>query len=347
MVTTEQRASAAGGRLAFIDVLRLVASLQMIQGHAISAVLAPSYKSGSLYAAWTFARGLTSVMFLFAAGFSFALAQAKGSASGRTRRALWLIALGYLMHAPFAIVLGAPVQETLQAALRVDVLQCIGVSLLALELLSHRYPRAGDRAELGVLLALASFILAPLGAHVAVDGPWRPLANYVTTNGGSLFPLVPWLGYALAGFGLGTATRDTPARIPSVLTVAGGCALLLGLAAWSLQPRQPLALSPGYCLVKLACVSVIAGALALGWRGRGLPKVLTVLAGETLFLYVSHVVILYADQVGLEARWRGQHSPWFGLVLAFCLLILCSAGALAWRSLRRPLASGTRAPQTP
>src|ERR1700754_131712 len=90
-------------RLVFLDVLRLIAAVQMIQGHAVSAVLAPEYRHGVLFGLWSFARGLTSVIFLFSAGYSFALTSKRN-----WRRPLELVALGYLMHAPFAILLGAP-----------------------------------------------------------------------------------------------------------------------------------------------------------------------------------------------------------------------------------------------
>jgi drug/metabolite transporter (DMT)-like permease len=79
----------------------------------------------------------------------------------------------------------------------------------------------------------------------------------------------------------------------------------------------------------------------------GLPRLLTRLAGETLFLYLSHVVILYADHVGLEARLRDGHSPLFGVLLALGLLLSCAAAALVLRSLRRRSGSGTRGAQSP
>jgi hypothetical protein len=309
-------------RLVFLDVLRLLAAVQMIQGHAVSAVLAPQYRHGALFELWSFARGLTSVIFLFAAGYSFALGKRQS-----WRRALQLIALGYLMHAPFAILLGAPREATLQAALRVDVLQCIGVSLLSL----HGIARLGRAPELAFAGMVAAFVLAPVTNALAGG----PVANYFTTEGGSLFPLVPWLGYVFAGFLMGSFSEQNVARR---LAVAAAASASLAIAAMSMERDRPPALSPGYCFVKLACVLLLAAALA--WTVRTLPPLLARLSRETLFLYLSHVVILYADQVGLEPRLRERHSPWFGIALALGLMVVCSAGALAWRRLR---AGGTKA----
>ncbi|HEY6878883.1 MAG TPA: heparan-alpha-glucosaminide N-acetyltransferase domain-containing protein [Polyangiales bacterium] len=328
-------------RQVFVDALRLIAAVQMIQGHAVSAVLAPSYKSGWLFDAWSFARGLTSVMFLFSAGYAFAWIDAREETGRRVRRALTLIALGYLMHAPFAIVLGAPREAALQSAVVVDVLQCIGVSLLSLEGLRHWWPRQWLRVAFTSTAALAVFGLAPLTAAISVEGGLRPLANYVTAQGGSLFPLVPWLGYVYAGYSLGAFARRRPTQTPRLLAAASAASFALGAAWLRAGPAVPRSLSPGYGVVKLACVLALAALLAWWLRGRRLPGLLSRLSRETLFLYLSHVVILYADRIGLQERWRGQGSPWFGVWLALVLMVGCSAAALAWRGLRE---GGTKAP---
>jgi uncharacterized membrane protein len=328
--------------LVFIDVLRLLAAVQMIQGHAVSAVLAPAYESGPGYELWSFARGLTSVMFLFASGYSFALAETQGGRERRLRRALQLIALGYLMHAPVAILLGAPREAALQGALQVDVLQCIGVSLLSLEWVALRWPNQPVlRAELAFGAVLAAFVLAPVTELIEADGPLRALANYFTTRGGSLFPLIPWLGYLYAGFLMGTLARY--GQVARQLAYAGSACASIALVALSLERARPRALSPGYCFVKLACVLLLAAGLAWLMEGRRLPRLLSRLSRETLFLYLSHVMILYADQVGLASRLHDRHSPGFGAGLALALIVGCSGGALAWRGLRQ---RGTKPPQS-
>src|SRR5688572_31079092 len=72
----------ARARLSFVDGLRLVAAVQMIQGHTLDALLAPELRQGPCFSAWTFARGLTSTTFLFTAGVSFALAHAASEERG-------------------------------------------------------------------------------------------------------------------------------------------------------------------------------------------------------------------------------------------------------------------------
>ncbi|MET0342833.1 MAG: heparan-alpha-glucosaminide N-acetyltransferase domain-containing protein [Polyangiales bacterium] len=337
-------------RRVFLDVLRLIAAVQMIQGHTIDALLAPVHRTGGVFAVWSFARGLTSVMFLLTAGLAFVLAEARGDevrARRRRRRALMLIAIGYVMHAPLGVLVGVPREVALANALVVDVLQCIGVSLLALELLSLRVKREGARASAALALAVLCFAAAPLSnLPVLASGP-RALGNYVTTAWGSPFPLVPWAGYVLAGFGLGQLALGGARDRAWVLGAASlACGLSSLVAEW-IAPGLPAAVSPSYCLLKLACVLALATALMRALAGaRRLPVRLAQLAGETLFLYVAHVVILYADGVGLAHRLGRAHSPWLAIGIALVLLVGCAAAALAapWarRSLRRAARGGTR-----
>jgi hypothetical protein len=336
-------------RLVFLDVLRLIAAVQMIQGHSIDALLAAEFRRGGAYQTWLFLRGLTSVIFLVTAGLAFVLAEARGglpARARRARRALSLIAIGYLMHAPFSVLFGTRWDVALGGAGVVDVLQCIGVSLLVLELLTLRVERLWLRVALSLGLAVACFLLAPLSRELEASGLARGLANYVTVRYGSLFPLVPWSGYVFAGFGLGQLALRTQASGPRVLAAAALAAAAIAAVGLRLGPSLPHAVSPAYCMLKLACVLGLSALLMAWLAGRRLPALLTRLASATLFLYVSHVVILYADHVGLASQLGGRHDPIAGAMLALVLTAVCSAGAL-WlprllRSLRPGARSGTR-----
>jgi len=334
-------------RLVFLDVLRLVAAVQMVQGHSVAAVLAPAYRHGLAYAVWTFARGLTSVLFLTSAGLAFVLAEGRASEPRARRRralrALRLVAIGYAMHAPLGLLVGLPLARTLASALVVDVLQCIGVSLLLLELLSAAAHDRQLRALLALGLAALCFGAAPLLAGQRFEGASLLLGNYVNTRHGSLFPLLPWAGYVFAGFGLGSLFLAQRVRLPWLLLASGLATLVVGLALLRIEPVLPLGVSPGYAAVKLGCVLTLAGALARTLRGvERLPRLLALLASETLFLYVSHVVLLYADGLGLAWQLGERHGPMFGVALALVLLVACGAAALGFRRLVRSLRSANR-----
>ncbi len=65
-------AAERGGRLAFVDRLRGLATIAMIEVHVVNALLAPAYRGGRAFAALDFVNGLVAPSFLFAAGLSLA-----------------------------------------------------------------------------------------------------------------------------------------------------------------------------------------------------------------------------------------------------------------------------------
>ena len=67
----------AAHRVIFIDLARAVAVFLMIQGHTVSALLAPEYRAGRLFDVWVFQRGLTSCLFLLLSGFAFSIATSR------------------------------------------------------------------------------------------------------------------------------------------------------------------------------------------------------------------------------------------------------------------------------
>jgi uncharacterized membrane protein len=345
----------AAKRAVFVDVLRLVAAVQMIQGHTLDALLASSFRSGSGFEAWTFSRGLTSTTFLFTAGLSFVLASrgARDPAAARRRRmkrALQLIAVGYVMHAPVAILFGSEPTAALAEFLSVDILQCIGVSLLGLELLSAALDSWRARVAIAGLGAAALFALASAAGRLVPHGPWFGLTSYLSPSGGSLFPLVPWSGYVLSGLAVGTwAFREGKWRVSTRLFALSVPVLLLGWLVARAAPGADPRVAPAFLLLKLGLVLVVAAALAAALAGVSrLPAWLETLAGETLFLYVTHVLVLYAAHVGVKARWGGTLGPGPALLVALGLLVLCSAGAFGYRRAERALRGagrgGTSAP---
>src|SRR6185312_4338754 len=122
----------------------------------------------------------------------------------RARRFLFFVALGYAMHLPMksfrniSFVSNAGWRDWLQ----VDVLQCIGVSLLCRQILVLSAKTPALFAKLAAGSGAVAILLTPVmwkaGAHLPLF-----FASYLTGNTGSLFPLFPWAGYVLCGVGLG------------------------------------------------------------------------------------------------------------------------------------------------
>jgi uncharacterized membrane protein len=255
------------------------------------------------------------------------------------RRGALLIGLGYALHAPlFATDTSAG--ALLRTATVVDVLHTLGLSLFLLEgtLLALRSARAS--AWLWALCSVALLALAPVAARVAPDGPLLPLLNYVSPRAGSVFPLVPWMAHVLAGAALApwllSASPHTRVRRFALSSV-----LLIGLGAALTAAGFGL---PGTHVTRLGAVLGLAALLsALEPATANLPAWAWRLAGETLFIYALHIVLVYGSGPSLRTLW-GQSLPWLPAAgIALGMVVLSAGAALGYPRLLRGLARGALA----
>lgn len=326
-----------------IDLLRLLAAVQMISGHTIDALIAPEHRAGSVWAWWTWIRGLTAVAFLFASGVSFAMvaAQSPERRGPRLRRAGQLIAISYALHPPVALFSAdaALRDASLRELFAVDVLACIGVTLLVLELIAARLP-ARAFAPVSGALGVVALLTAPLGASLQPTGIAMSLLDYVTKAGGSLFPLLPFSGFALLGASVGTVARPREPgwRAASVFAASSAACLLAAAIGRAVSASPPHELYYAWPVASLSRLGVVLGiALVLTIvtsRVSSLPAWTTKLAGETLFLYVSHLLALYVGGVGLVHFLGGSLSLAASIAVSVVLVVACSAGALGWDAYR-------------
>ncbi|MGF1467749.1 MAG: heparan-alpha-glucosaminide N-acetyltransferase domain-containing protein [Sandaracinaceae bacterium] len=338
---TVARARGASKRIHFVDLLRLIASVQMIHGHTMNALMADDLRHGTLYQNWTWARGLVSVAFMVAAGLSFHLSTLarfekhkadRRKVIARFRRAGWLILLGYLLHFPAAIFVGGEVGPALREFAYVDVLQCIGVCILVLQALTMLCSDPKTVVRASFVIAVGCFALAPLGETVSPEGPWRWLINYVTHQGGSLFPLLPWAGFVFAGVvvadvALPQGVRTTKDPLPRLALCT---AAVLGI--WAVAELVPFTLvtdetsrnsHPAFNVLKLGLVLAITTGLAVVGKGiTRLPRWAEVLAGESLSLYVSHLLVLYIGGIGLYRLYGHSLDLATSMTVAIVMIVL-------------------------
>jgi hypothetical protein len=346
-------------RLIFVDVLRLLALFQMVNGHTLHALLSSSVRNGSAYQGYLFFRGLVSVAFMLVAGLAFYITTllrpaAYTGAARRKRclRALEIIAIGFLLRLPLTALLRADVhglRAALPGVLQIDVLPCIGVSLLLLEglLWLLRTPRAVSLACAGLTL-LAAF-LARWGSSLPTALPLGALTTWLGPQAGSSFPLLPYAGFVLAGVWVGALVLPLGAATPAPRVAARlfGLASVLGMLSVGAS-RLPLTAAanvhtPGFFLLKLALVVLACAALSLAlWRVRALPSLLATLTSETLGIYVFHLFVLYGAPLALARRVGMTLDLPFALCMSTLMLFASAAFALGWKRAKAlPLAQRT------
>lgn len=356
-VRADARAREERKRLMFVDLLRLLASFQMLHGHTLHALLAPELRSGPVFETWTFTRGLVSVGFLFAAGIAFTLStlvdlegfkSKPGRVAGRWRRIGWLILLGYSMHLPVEAWSADPERaaRSVELFVMVDVLQCIGVSIALVQIVAQLAKKASTVVWAAAGLAVVFIGLAPLADAVPYDHWARPLANYLTHRGSSLFPLFPWSGFVMAGVAVTFLVAPRGAKTDPWVPVPRLLALAIGLYGLHLLAKAvPFTLAdaettshsvPSFSILKLAAVVGIVVVLALlGTRIRRLPRVLQTLAGESLMLYWFHLMLLYGAGFGLVALIGPTLSVGEGIAVASGVVVLSFGVGLAWNRFKR------------
>lgn len=303
-------------RLVSLDLVRVLAMALMVQGHTLDVLLTPAVQSAPWYNFWLFCRGFTAPVFMTLAGFSFALATLKrwddhvalGSPVGkRLRRFSFFVLLGYSMRFPVHSMrdfkwVG---QEGWQAFLQLDVLQTIGFTLIALQLLvlALRSKRMFALACGGLSLFIA--FIAPLAWNSGVINA-LPLAlrSAFIGTAGSPFPLLPWASYVFLGGALGTAyvtLAQSNARVlrwtipVGMLFIVAGVRLE-GLSHHVIGDANFWPTTPHLFLTRIGFVTALVGLAS--FAERCIPvKASTVrsLAEESLVVYFVHVALLYGS----------------------------------------------------
>lgn len=325
-----QPSSTRKPRVEFIDLLRGWAVIVMIETHMMNATIQPELKQSALFGWITFINGLVAPSFTFASGLAWAITTRRKLndylSFGRPlfkqlRRLLFVVFIGYLLHTPkfnFDQILHETTELSWQIFFQADVLQCIGVSLLIMQVLL--LVLKNERRLYGTLAALT--LLVAVGSPIVWGIDWRnylppPIAGYM--NGIHFknfpgFPLFPWAAFLFGGAVFGYAyleAKEAGKNAGASLNEVGMMKRLLFIApAMMLFSAliEPLAArtypsydyglsSPSFFLLRLGIVLLLAVGMFFYERWRTVsPKSLVTLVGrESLILYSIHLLLIYGN----------------------------------------------------
>ena len=350
-------------RLSYVDWTRGFAVLLMMQTHAYDGWLSEAGKSTFFYKLSRLAGGYPAPLFLFLSGLSLALMGEglleRGKPPVEVRR--WSIRRG-LEVVGYAVAFRLWMFTTggfsrPSELLRVDVLNCIGLSMLLVGALAlaAEAPRARLRRSIGLAAGVA--LLTPL----AWDLPWPqwipgPLRAYWCGRApGAFFPLFPWAGFTAAGAATGLTLAWARKADRETVTVAcfglaGALAFPVALALDRLPSLYPVRdfwwTSPNYFLIKLGVMWLLLWFAQLWSRTPWArwPSPLRQLGRTSLLVYWVHIEIVYGGIVasGLRHRLSVTEASLALLVLTLAMLAL-SLLRTSWR----PSGRATPAPGAP
>jgi uncharacterized membrane protein len=345
----------AAARLRTLDTARGFAVVLMVLVHTLHSWLSPEARQGYVWNVVRTVGGYPGTGFLFVSGLLLALSAEGRHRAGREpatirtdalRRGaevfvyallfrLWMFASGRFLDP--------------ESLARVDVLNCIGLSLMACGLAVALPGRALRMAACaGLFLAFA--LLAPVTWGAAWPA-WIPEPLLAYVNGRlpqSFFPLLPWAAFTAAGAFAGLVLAGPLAGRDDrhvMLAVAPLGLLVMGLA--ELAGRIPLTYghqdywktSPAFTLWKLGAVFATFGILSVWDRLPG-PSALRLLGRHSLLVYWVHIEVVYGSL--LASRIKGRLDTEAAL-LGF-MVVLVAMVILCWAREKREGRRTTRAP---
>jgi len=348
-------------RLTYIDWMRGLACLTMFQTHCYDSWLSPAARETTFFH-WSQVIGtLPAPLFLFLAGFSFALvtdrlrekgATANAIAKQTIRRGSEILALGLLFRLQeWSLAFGhAPWTDLL----RVDILNMLGVSMMLMGVtcwlvgaISPRVDAAALRWKNILLACAVSMTISAISPMIWTTWrprwlPW-PLESYIdgvhifNKPQPWLFPIFPWSAIAFAGLAAGFILVTAWARRYQAQTIAllGAAGIAIGAFAWWLdvQPRQIYAnydfwhTSPNFFLIRVGILLVILFG-AYVWCRWGAAEwgfsPLIQMGQTSLLVYWVHIEFVYG---GLSILRKGSQtilSASIGLAIIFVSMTLLS-----------------------
>ncbi len=306
-------------RLYFLDAIRAFAIMMMLQGHFVHALLGDTFRdqNNSIFNIWQYFRGITAPTFFTITGFIFTYLLVKQDAVGLdnprvlkgVKRAVKVIFWGYVLRLSLYAVFSGTINPSF---FYVDVLQCIGTSLLVLigvYLLTYQYNKILFQyivLGLGVLI----FVLQPLYGKCILEFLPKTIANYFTNRNGSIFTLFPWFGYVCFGsFMANLFVQYGKRKLFYSYAVLVLLSVGLFLVFFSSSSLMFLYNTTGvvvfksvaynnFLFIRLGNVCILFSVFLL-LKDYMTNPMLTKIGGKTLSIYIIHFFVLYGSWFGL------------------------------------------------
>jgi uncharacterized membrane protein len=331
----------------YLDWLRGVAVVAMVLAHVTDSWTGDADRASQPFYVVVFIAGIASPLFLFLAGVATAMSAASkarregGHAIGArmARRRGWEIFVLGLVFRLQAQLLG---MGPLTNMLKVDMLNIMGLSMVAASYLWQTSERARTRVAVFALVAGGTAMLTP----IVRDAAWLavlpdPLEAYLRPAGPyAAFTIFPWAAFLFAGVIVGDlvdALRQAPARqvlLQNGLAIAGGAGVTLAWFA-SFQPSIYESSSfwhdsPTFFFIRLGLVTLL---VPLSWvLEQLLParvmQPLATMGRSSLFVYWIHIEMVY----GVIAEPIKRTMPLWMSLAGTALLSLVLYGIVRWKN---------------
>lgn len=340
-------------RLFFIDSMRAWAILMMLQGHFVDGLLDPIFRDNGnpIFSTWLYFRGITAPVFFTVSGFIFTYLLIRTPQQGMenprvkkgVRRGFQLLLIGYLLRMNLFGLLSGQIYDSFYV---VDVLHCIGLSILAIigiyVFSTNKSKFVFPAIMLGVTLLL--FLFEPIYKQWSFSFLPTAIANYFTKVNGSVFTMVPWLGYATMGGFLSilfTKYKDSKFLYPTAIAMALtlGTSLVFYSSKGFIWLYNTTAINlfqmieqNNYLFIRLGDVFLVFAVFML-LRKLMTNSTILKIGASTLTIYVIHFIILYGSFTGVGLYRFFDHSLIPGVIIpgAIAFMFVCTFLSLKYK----------------
>tara|TARA_R110000744_G_scaffold146659_2_gene259509 strand:+ start:2486 stop:3607 length:1122 start_codon:yes stop_codon:yes gene_type:complete len=324
----------------------------MLQGHFIDGLLDNAFRDNSniLFTTWKYFRGITAPVFFTVSGFIFTFLLIKSPQTGWNnprvkkgiKRGLELLVIAYLLRMN---IFGLFKGEVYDSFYLVDVLHCIGLSLLFI-IGFYILTFAKQKWIFPTILVsttLLLFIFEPIYKASSFEFLPQVFANYLTKANGSVFTIIPWLGYATIGsfmsvlFSKYQESKNlyqyvvpTYIAIGLILMFLSSDFFLSIYEVTGIQLFQDI-FNNNYLFIRLGDVLIVFSIFIL--LRKFLMNATWLRIGQsTLSIYIIHFIILYGSftGVGLYRFFHHSLNPFIAIPGAILFMIASTYLALKY-----------------
>jgi uncharacterized membrane protein len=332
-------------RLRYLDWTRGIAALVMLQGHVFQSFLRNDLREGGPYVMSQFLGGMPPAVFLFLLGVTFAFLMDSQESKGFSAASRFLAAIkrsGYLFAAAFAFRLQLWLfsfdKSPWTDVFRVDILNCMGLALLALSVMAVF--RTSERIRLCAILGIAIAAASPLVSGIDWVGVPAIVQNYVKPDH-VFFGFFPWAAFVAFGMSMGSILRSLkPDDVPAAMQWLGWGGLTLAFAAYALSN---ISLSiyansdfwlngPSLIFIKLGAVLVLI-TFAWVWNlqiGATDWSLVRQFGLTSLLVYWVHVELVYGRWFGFLKEQLSVGQTIFAIVVTVLLMLGLSLIRTNW-----------------
>lgn len=356
-------------RLAFIDVLRGLACVWMIQTHVLNTCLSSEFQSGTFWNWLNISNGFVSVCFVFCAGAGFSIFTSRNIDSILSLKPTlftYLKRLGFILFIGY--VLQLPPEMSWNRLLSMneiewmkfyefDVLHTIvASSVVSLIIVFFLRVKTTYKLSIFFILSICCYIL-PL--YLWDSGILKLIPYEIGTIFEkpplSAFPLFPWMGHYFLGISITGVFYNSKNKRKTMLMVSGIAftTFLISLLVKNTFYTSPIDAKEWWDSAFSHFVyrgSLVAFLFSLIYflerflHTFAIAKFFQILGKESLVIYALHLFLLYSTykKMGLKEWFFNSSTPTEVVFLSLSLTIVSFFACYLWSNSKKKHPTGTK-----